>query len=79
MVEAAALLGCLLLLLDRRVAGRARERSVVAYFRARGGAQAVGPSINSVIALCAGTGYHPSARWLPSGALPHLLSPLSYR
>lgn len=39
MVEAAALLGGLLLLLDRRIPGPARERSVVAYFRARGGAQ----------------------------------------
>ena len=39
MVEAVALLGALLLLLDRRIPGPARERSVVAYFRARGGAQ----------------------------------------
>ena len=39
MVEAAALLGGLLLLLDRRIPGPPRERSVVAYFRARGGAQ----------------------------------------
>jgi Hereditary spastic paraplegia protein strumpellin len=39
MVEAVALLGGLLLLLDRRVPGLPRERSVVAYFRARGGAQ----------------------------------------
>jgi hypothetical protein len=40
MVEAVALLGGLLLLLDRRIPGGPRERSVVAYFRARGGAQA---------------------------------------
>ena len=39
MVEAVALLGSLLLLLDRRIPGPARERSVVAYFRARGGGQ----------------------------------------
>ena len=39
MVEAVALLGGLLLLLDRRIPGPPRERSVVAYFRARGGAQ----------------------------------------
>lgn len=39
MVETVALLGALLLLLDRRIPGPARERSVVAYFRARGGAQ----------------------------------------
>jgi Hereditary spastic paraplegia protein strumpellin len=39
MVEAVALLGGLLLLLDRRIPGPPRERSVVAYFRSRGGAQ----------------------------------------
>ena len=39
MVEAVSLLGALLLLLDRRIPGPPRERSVVAYFRARGGAQ----------------------------------------
>lgn len=40
MLEAIAIIGALLLALDRRIEGGARERSVVAYYRARGGAQA---------------------------------------
>jgi Hereditary spastic paraplegia protein strumpellin len=44
MVEAVSLLGGLLLLLDRRITGAPRERSVVAYFRARGGAQVCCPT-----------------------------------
>ena len=44
-MEAVALLGALLLLLDRRLPGPARERLVVAYFRLKGGAQARAHSI----------------------------------
>jgi Hereditary spastic paraplegia protein strumpellin len=66
-VEAIYLLGALLLMLDRRIDGGTRERSVVAYFRVRGGAQAVGPSISRVISLCCSSGYSPAAKRLPAG------------
>lgn len=39
MIEAPALLGAIMLLLDRRIPSLARERSVVSHFRARGGTQ----------------------------------------
>ena len=39
-LEAVALVGALLLALDRRTDGAVRERSVVAYYRLKGGAQA---------------------------------------
>ncbi len=39
MLEAIALLGALLLALDRQIPGAVRERIVVAYYRLRGGAQ----------------------------------------
>ncbi len=39
LLEGVALIGALLLALDRRIEGGARERSVVALYRARGGAQ----------------------------------------
>ena len=39
MLEAIALLGALLLALDRQIHGAARERIVVAYYRLKGGAQ----------------------------------------
>ena len=39
MLEAVALIGALLLALDRQIPGAIRERAVVAYYRLRGGAQ----------------------------------------
>lgn len=39
LLEAVALVGALLLALDRRIDGAVRERSVVAYYRLKGGAQ----------------------------------------
>ena len=39
MLEAIALIGALLLALDRQIPGAARERAVVAYYRLKGGAQ----------------------------------------
>ena len=39
MLEAIALIGALLLALDRHIHGTIRERVVVAYYRLRGGAQ----------------------------------------
>ena len=39
MLEAIALMGALLLALDRQIHGSIRERIVVAYYRLRGGAQ----------------------------------------
>ena len=37
MLEAVALIGALLLALDRQIPGAARERAVVAYYRLKGG------------------------------------------
>lgn len=68
MIEAVYLLGALLLALDRRIDGGARERSVVALYRLRGGAQAVGPSITRVISLCCSTGYSPTSHKPPAGS-----------
>ncbi len=65
MVEAVALLGALLLLLDRRIPGPARERSVVAYFRARGGAQVGYVLIGVVGVLMTGLDAGPRASSLP--------------
>ena len=39
MLEAIALIGALLLALDRQIHGTIRERAVVAYYRLKGGAQ----------------------------------------
>ena len=39
MLEAIALMGALLLALDRQIPGATRERAVVAYYRLKGGAQ----------------------------------------
>ena len=39
MLEAIALIGALLLALDRQIPGATRERAVVAYYRLKGGAQ----------------------------------------
>lgn len=66
--EAIGVLGSLLLALDRRLQSPMRERLVVAYYRLRGGSQAVGPSANAVIALCASTGLDSSKRRSPPGA-----------
>lgn len=42
MLEAIALIGALLLALDRQIHGTIRERAVVAYYRLKGGAQVRG-------------------------------------
>ena len=68
--EALALLGTLLLALDRRLQGPVRERAIVAYYRLRGGSQAVGPSANAVIALCAATGLDAVRKRSPAGEAP---------
>lgn len=70
--EALALFGAVLLALDRRLQGPVRERLVVAYHRLKGGSQAVGPSANAVIALCASTGLLPARRFSPPGGFPAL-------
>ncbi|KAK9917364.1 hypothetical protein WJX75_003552 [Coccomyxa subellipsoidea] len=67
LLEAVALVGALLLALDRRTDGAVRERSVVAYYRLKGGAQAVGPSVNQVITLVSSTGFQASAKRPPAG------------
>ena len=49
LLEGVALIGALLLALDRRIEGSARERSVVALYRARGGAQVqCGPCLQGI-------------------------------
>lgn len=55
LVEAAHLLGSLLLLLDRRLGSPTRERVVVAYFRLKGGAQVGAPRLH----VRAGVGRQP--------------------
>ena len=65
--EAVGLLGSLLLVMDRRLQSPVRERLVVAYYRLRGGSQAVGPSANAVIALCASTGLDAARKRSPPG------------
>lgn len=47
MLEAVALIGALLLALDRQIPGATRERAVVAYYRLKGGAQ-----VSLAIASC---------------------------
>ena len=47
MLEAVALMGALLLALDRQIPGAMRERAVVAYYRLKGGAQ-----VSLTIASC---------------------------
>lgn len=61
------MLGALLLALDRKIQSPVRERLVVAYYRLKGGTQAVGPSASAVIALCASTGLDASRRRSPAG------------
>lgn len=65
--EAVGLLGSLMLALDRRLQSPVRERLVVAHYRLQGGSQAVGPSANAVIALCAATGLDSARRRCPLG------------
>ena len=65
-LEAVAIMGALLLALDRCIPGFTRERAVVTHVRVCGGAAAVGSSLNAVIALAASTGFRPGAR-LPAG------------
>ena len=66
MLEVVAMLGCLLLAMDRCVPGHCRERAVVMHVRVSGGTAAVGPSLNAVMALAASSGFHPGGR-LPAG------------
>ena len=60
-------MGCFLLLLDRLVPSLPRERALIAYYRYKGGAQAVGPSISAVLELGKSTGFRPDAKSWPSG------------
>ena len=71
LLEATYSLGMAMLTLAHHIPDLPRERSVVAFFRLKGGAQAVGPSINAVMKLCAATGFTPSAKQPPAGGLPH--------
>jgi WASH complex subunit strumpellin len=53
--EALYLYGCMLLLLDMRIPGPARERMIVAHYRYRG--EAALPNVKMVQKLCADTGF----------------------
>ena len=64
--EAIAILGALLLTIDRKLPGPLRERLIVAFFRMKGGLQAAGVSANAVIALFADTGFNPETSKLPA-------------
>ena len=72
--EAIAILGCILLTLDLKLPGLARERLVVAFYRLRGGLQAAGPAAETVIALCADTGFNAEKGRLPQCEL-HFSTP----
>ncbi|KAK9819467.1 hypothetical protein WJX74_009419 [Apatococcus lobatus] len=67
LLEAIYSLGSAMLTLAHHIPDLPRERSVVAFFRLKGGTQAVGPSINAVMKLCAATGSNPSAKQPPAG------------
>uniref|UniRef100_A0A7S3YNZ3 WASH complex subunit strumpellin n=1 Tax=Lotharella globosa TaxID=91324 RepID=A0A7S3YNZ3_9EUKA len=60
MAEALYLYGCMLLLLDLRVPGLARERMLISYYRYKGAATI--PNIDEVCKLCRSTGYSPTGR-----------------
>ncbi len=49
------LYGCMLLLLDVRIAGPCRERLIVAYYRYKGAGTI--PNVDAVVKLCRSTGY----------------------
>ena len=67
LLEAVYALGTAMLMLVRWIPDLPRERSVVYFFRLKGGTQAVGPSINAVMKLCASTGFDPNAKHPPAG------------
>lgn len=60
MAEALYLYGCMLLLMDLRIPGLARERMLISYFRYKGATSI--PNIDEVCKLCRSTGYSPTAR-----------------
>ncbi|KAK9792689.1 hypothetical protein WJX73_001305 [Symbiochloris irregularis] len=62
MLEGVAILGALLLAMDRRLPGAVRERAVVMHVRISGGAAALGPGLNSIMALAAASGRRSGAR-----------------
>eukprot|EP00471_Norrisiella_sphaerica_P000575 CAMPEP_0184482552 /NCGR_PEP_ID=MMETSP0113_2-20130426/4111_1 /TAXON_ID=91329 /ORGANISM="Norrisiella sphaerica, Strain BC52" /LENGTH=1139 /DNA_ID=CAMNT_0026862353 /DNA_START=88 /DNA_END=3507 /DNA_ORIENTATION=+ len=60
MAEALYLYGCMLLLMDLRIPGLARERMLISYYRYKGAATI--PNIDEVCKLCRSTGYSPTGR-----------------
>jgi len=60
MAEALYLYGCMLLLMDLRIPGLARERILMSYYRYKGAATI--PNIDEVCKLCRSTGYSPSGK-----------------
>jgi WASH complex subunit strumpellin len=58
MAEMFYLYGCMLLLMDRLIIGQVRERIVVAYYRYKGGHQAI-ENLNQVIKLTKSTDFIP--------------------
>ena len=79
MLEVVAVIGSLLLALDHCIPAYTRERAVVTHVRVRGGATAVGPSLNAVIALATtSSGIRPGTQ-KPAGELRHFLKALLSR
>lgn len=76
MLEGVAIVGALLLAMDRCLPGAARERALVMHVRISGGAAAVGPGLNSVMALAAASGFRPGKR-VPEGEPRSLCSAAS--
>lgn len=66
-IEATALLGSVMLLLDKQIPGIARERSIVAYIRLNSGMQAVTSQAAEVVRVCAATGFMALQSKSPAG------------
>jgi len=60
MTEALYLYGCMLLLMDLRIPGLARERMLISYYRYKGGPTI--PHVDEVFKLCRSTGYSSGGR-----------------
>ena len=66
-LQIVALLGSILLLLDKCIPSSARERSIVAYVRLNSGSQSVSSQALAVIGLFASTGFEAGSTKAPTG------------
>ena len=66
-LAATAMLGAVMLLMDKHIPGVARERSIVAYIRLNSGVQSVASQAPGFIRLFSATGYSVSQSRTPAG------------